>query len=154
MKTESWILRIVALAALAAAIGAITFFTYTIVLRTDYKNTAIEINDAVLSFGGQTTIRQGNTQLDASAPIINYYDRFLLAPKTQAYSRKSIPENDHTISISLGPNRLSFTEGEDSWTTCILWETPEKQKSFCVRSQVTFIQLEAYFHNYEKRSTS
>ena len=152
MKTKSWLFRIIVAAVFVVAAGVIVFFAYLLVLSTEYKNTALEINDAILAYGNQAAIRQGDMEVQGSIAALDYYDRFLLNDKTQVYSRKSIEENDRTIAITLGPDRLSFTEGEDGWTTCILWATPGEQKSFRVRSQMTFMQLEANFQNYKRKN--
>lgn len=154
MKPSSLLAKLIAAAAFAAAAGAIAFTVYVLALRTDYKETALEINDAILAAGKQAAISRGGETFKASGDVTDYYNRFLLDTYTQVYSRKSTQKTDDTITIELGENSLSYTGLEDGTAIGICWETPEKRKDFRVRSLTTFMQLGAFFDNYSRKEAA
>ena len=139
------LLIIIAAAALISAIGVTIFLIYTLALRTDYKETAIQINDVILANQGRAVIRVGDKEAPADAGVTDYYNKFLLDKNTAVYSRKkAVPSDDTAIVLEFGQYSLSFEKLEDGSATLITWNTPEKQKQFCVRSQLTFRNLQAY----------
>ena len=58
---------------LGITLSVLIFFTYTLVLRTDYKSTALEINDAILS-GCNMTISRGEDTFPATQETADYYN--------------------------------------------------------------------------------
>ena len=130
---------------LGITLSVLIFFTYTVVLRTDYKSTALEINDAILS-GCNMTISRGEDTFPATQETADYYNRFLLL-QTDAFSRRSVPVTDKSIILRIGDNELSFTGLEDNSAIAVKWKTAADDKNYIVRSQITFLQLSAYFSN-------
>ena len=130
---------------LGITLSVLIFFTYTLVLRTDYKSTALEINDAILS-GCNMTISRGEDTFPATQETADYYNRFLLL-QTDAFSRRSVPVTDKSIILRIGDNELSFTGLEDNSAIAVKWKTAADDKNYIVRSQITFLQLNAYFSN-------
>ena len=130
---------------LGITLSVLIFFTYTLVLRTDYKSTALEINDAILS-GCNMTISRGEDTFPATQETADYYNRFLLL-QTDAFSRRSVPVTDKSIILRIGDNELSFTGLEDNSAIAVKWKTAPDDKNYIVRSQITFLQLNAYFSN-------
>ena len=146
------LLNIIAAAALIAAIGVMAFLIYTLALRTDYKETALKINDVILANQGRAVLRVGEKEALVDDGITDYYNMFLLNPYTTVYSRKkAVTSDDTAIVLEFGQYSLSFEKLEDGSATLITWNTPEKQKRFCVRSQITFMHLRAYGENYFRR---
>ena len=145
------LLIFIAAAALISAIGVTAFLIYTLNLRTDYKETALHINDVILANQGRAVLRVGEKEAPADAEITDYYSMFLLNPYTVVYSRKkAAPSDDTAIILEFGQYSLSFEKLEDGSAALITWNTPEKQKQFCVRSQISFMSLRAYAENYFK----
>ena len=130
---------------LGITLSVLIFFTYTLVLRTDYKSTALEINDAILS-GCNMTISRGEDTFPATQETADYYNRFVLL-QTDAFSRRSVPVTDKSIILRIGDNELSFTGLEDNSAIAVKWKTAADDKNYIVRSQITFLQLNAYFSN-------
>ena len=130
---------------LGITLSVLIFFTYTLVLRTYYKSTALEINDAILS-GCNMTISRGEDTFPATQETADYYNRFLLL-QTDAFSRRSVPVTDKSIILRIGDNELSFTGLEDNSAIAVKWKTAADDKNYIVRSQITFLQLNAYFSN-------
>ena len=130
---------------LGITLSVLIFFTYTLVLRTYYKSTALEINDAILS-GCNMTISRGEDTFPATQETADYYNRFLLL-QTDAFSRRSVPVTDKSIILRIGDNELSFTGLEDNSAIAVKWKTAADDKNYIVRSQITFLQLSAYFSN-------
>jgi hypothetical protein len=135
-----------------SAIGVTAFFIYTLTLRTDYKETARQINDVILANRGQAVFRIGETEVPAGTDLTDYYNMFLQDPFTIVYSRKkALPSDDTVIVLEFGQYSLSFEKLEDGSATLITWITPEKQKQFCVRSQISFMMLRSYGENYVQK---
>ena len=59
------ILTIIAAAALIAAVGVMAFLIYTLVLRTEYKDTALQINDVIVANQGRAVLRIGEKEAPA-----------------------------------------------------------------------------------------
>lgn len=147
------LLYTIAAAALTAAVGVSAFLIYTMGLRTDYKETALQINDVILASRNRTVLRIGDDEAPADEKLVDYYDRFLLDPYTAVYSRKKAEPVDETkILLEFADSTLSFEKLEDGSAILITWTTPEKQKRFCVRSQQSFMALETYGRNYLKKA--
>ncbi|MBR2121547.1 MAG: hypothetical protein IJ930_01180 [Lachnospiraceae bacterium] len=142
--------------ALIAAIAVITFFSYTLWLRTMYKEDALRINEAFLS-AGEYSLSCGEDSVAVSLKEAEYYNRFLLDRNTSVFSRKEVDEDDGTIVLSFEGYRLSFTKADkDGTAIAIKWHPPgtvsQADKSYIVRTQTTYMQLQAYFRNmYKKR---
>ena len=83
---------------------------------------------------------------------IEYYDMFLLNQDTVVFSRKAATETDATIRIDFGTERLSFTGIDDGSAIALCWKTPENEKHYMVRSQMTFSQLNAFFINCSRKA--
>lgn len=126
------------------------FFLYTLVLRTDYKDTALEINKYAAQYKENTVISRGDVSGYATSDIVDFYDKFLLDTGTQVYSRESAPVTDETICLRFGDHTLSLTGLEDGSAIQILWTGDKGEKSFRVRSITSFMQLSAYFSNHEE----
>ena len=154
MKGFTIFWRIVAVIAFAAAVGVTILIISTLILRTDYKETAYEINQAAAAHLNDAVISRDGTSLPATADVIDYYDRVLLDSTTVVFSSDDAAENEQTIRLDLGNRSLSFTGLEDGSAILVRWTTPDGRKIFRVRSQTTFMQLTAYYTNYEKRTMS
>lgn len=154
LKPMSIFFRVIAVIAIGAAIGVTIFFIYTLMLRTDYKETMLEVNDKVVKYEDSAMIRQGGESLPASPAVVNWYDSFLLSSNTVVYSRDAAEQNEKTIWLILGDSSLAFTGVENDSAIHILWCTPGGEKSFRVRSTTSFNQMEAYFKNYKRRESN
>ncbi len=147
------IFRLICIGVFGASAAVIWFLASTLLLRTEYRETALEINDAFIESDPEIiTVSQGGITLPASRTLVDFYDRFLLDRTTTVFNRKPAPPEDTTISIQCGNRTLSFTGLDDESATQICWKGPEEEKNFTVRSQVTFIQLNSYFQNYKRKS--
>ena len=136
-------------AAAAAAVGV--FFIYTLILRSSYKTDALAINDA-FRIHTAATLSRGELSFPVQSADIEYYDMFLLNKDTVVFSRKSVPETDDSIRIDFGTQQLSFTGIEDGSAIALYWKTPENEKHYIVRSQMTFSQLNAFFTNCHRKA--
>lgn len=150
-KRSRTALTLSAVLAFAVTVSVMLFFIYILVLRTGYRSAALEINDAILS-GSRTTISRGDETLPASAEVMDYYNRFLLDKYTIVYSRKAAAVTEDSIILGIGNSQLAFTGLEDGTAIAVKWETPVGEKNYVVRSQITFMQLSAYYENYKRRS--
>ena len=134
---------------MAVAVGV--FLGYTLALRTAYKETAYEINESFRTEAA-VTMRRGDEEFVLPVSSVQYYDQFLLQPKTAVYSRKAVPSTDETITLDFGKKKLSFTGLEDGSAIAVCWKTPEKEKHYIVRSNMTFMQLSAYYKNCRNKA--
>ena len=150
-KRSRTALTVSAVVAFAVTASVIIFFIYILVLRTGYRSAALEINDAVLS-ESSATISRGDETFPASPGVVDYYNRFLLDKYTIVFSRKAAALTDDSIILDIGKNELSYTGLEDGTAIAVKWKTPEKEKNFVVRSQITFMQLSAYYENYRRKN--
>lgn len=147
------VLYSIAAVALISAVGASAFLIYTLALRTDYKETALQINDAILESRDRTVLRIGEMEAPAGIEVVDYYDQFLLDPYTAVYSRKkAVPTDETGIVLEFDRCTLSFEKLEDGSAVLLTWITPEKQKQFCVRSMYSFMSMKAYGENYLKKA--
>ena len=145
------VLRILGAAALLITLGVIIFFAYTLILRNDYRAAALNINEAVLAGGDRITVSRGDTTLPADQRIVDYYNRFLLDGNTAVYSRIGAPLTDQSIRLSFPDgSALTFTGLEDGSAIALCWATSQGQKQYRVRSSTTFMQLHAFFSNYQR----
>lgn len=147
-------LRVLGAAAIGITIGVLIFFFYALTLRNSYRASAMEINAAVLAGGDEITISQGDVALPADQRTLDYYDRFLLDGNTAVYSRIGAAETEKSIRLSFPDgSALSFTGLEDGSAIALSWNTPKGHKQYRVRSAITFMQLQAFFTNYQRRLT-
>ena len=140
--------RLVVAAVFIFSIGAVLFLAYTLKLRTEYKETATQINEVAAAYQDRAVIQQGDKRISGTSAIVNFYDQFLLDKSTLVYKKASAELTDRTILLEFGEKSLALTGLEDDNSINIRWKTPEKEKSFCVRSEITFTQLEAYLSHY------
>ena len=152
MKTLSLLKKLAVAAVIAAAAGAVIFLVYTLQLRTDYRETALQVNDAALAGLDNAKISRGDISFEVSREAVDYYNKFLLDAHTLVYSRKGTQENEKTIILKLGEAELSFTGLEDGSAIAVHWDSGAEQKVFRVRSQITFSHLEAYFENCRRKA--
>ena len=131
----------------------IAFVCYVLILRTDYKKTALEINEAFRTTPAESIIVvQGDTELPADAQLTDFYNKFLLYSKTVVFNRKKSETNENTITFKIKGKQLSLTGLEDGSAIAIHWEDSEKEAFYTVRAEMTFQQLSAYFNNYKKKA--
>ena len=142
---------VITCAAFGLAAAVIVFFVYTLRLRTIYRETAIEVNDAILA-ANDITLSCGSDTFEIAPAAVDYYNRFLLHGKTVVYSRKEVPETAQTIIVNISGSTLSFTGIDDGSAIAVKWKTPQDEKHFIVRSQITYMQLKAYFDNYKRKA--
>lgn len=136
--------------ALIAMVALIVFFVHTLSLRSDYRATCMEINDAILAVPAETcTAEQLGEVWPADSALLNFYDRWLLDDHVTAYSRKGAAPADSSIVLGIGRNTLCLTGLEDGTAVALRWETPDGVTTYTVRTTgVTFMQLSAYMQNY------
>ena len=141
---------IICIVALAMALGVGIFFTYTLVLRTEYKNAALEMNEPFKQYSS-VTLRKGDETFSVPTDQVEYYNMFLLDRNTAVFSKKRVPETKETITLDFGREQLSFTGLEDGSAIAITWKTPSDEKHYIVRSSTTFMQLNAYYTNCRRK---
>lgn len=144
-------IRIIAVAAIAAAAGVCIFFVWTLTLRSEYKRTAQEINQAILSARDRGTITFDGTETPVTFEVLNYYDMFLTDKYTLVYSREGTEPTDERLDIHLLDELLSLQKLEDGSATLITWQSGGETKTYRVRSLTTYMQLQAYFENYKRK---
>ena len=138
--------------AIGSALAVAAFLIYTLILRSSFKADALEINEAFRTHNS-VTVSRGDLSFQASPKENEYYNMFLLDRNTAVFSRKAVPETDDTILLDFGSEKLSFTGIEDGSAIALCWKTSEKEKHYIVRSQMTFMQMNAFFMNsYRKAS--
>lgn len=142
---------LICITAAASGIAVGVFFIYTLILRSNYKKDALAINDA-FRFHTTATLSRGDLSFPVQSADIEYYDMFLLNQDTVVFSRKAATETDATIRIDFGTERLSFTGIDDGSAIALCWKTPENEKHYIVRSQMTFSQLNAFFINCSRKA--
>ena len=151
-KVKNGIFWICCIAAVGIAAAVIWFVGFTLKLKTEYKKTAQEINDAFLKSGpGGTTVSQDGVTLPASQELIDYYDSFLLFNKTVVFNKKTAEANKESITFNIGGKTLRFTGLEDGSAIHICWTVSGEEKNYTVRSQITFMQLNSYMQNYKRK---
>ena len=137
--------------AIAMTLGVVGFFVYTLVLRTDYKETALVINESFRT-KSTVTVRKGNESFSLPESYVEYYNMFLLDGNTVVFSRKAVPATEKTIILDFGKEQLSFTGLEDGTAIAVSWVTPTDEKHYIVRSKTTFMQLSAYYKNCQRKA--
>ena len=136
------------------SLSVIGYFVYTLSLRTNYKETALEINDAILN-AKEITIESDGKVLPADSDITDYYNMFLLDRNTLVYKRKEykkapdVPEN--SIKLNIGDKSLVYSDLDNEYAILVTWNTPDRNVCFSVRSLTTFRQMKAYLKNYNRR---
>ena len=151
MRSRFSIGMLICITAAASGIAVGVFFIYTLILRSNYKKDALAINDA-FRFHTTATLSRGDLSFPVQSADIEYYDMFLLNQDTVVFSRKAATETDATIRIDFGTERLSFTGIDDGSAIALCWKTPENEKHYMVRSQMTFSQLNAFFINCSRKA--
>ena len=152
-KVKNTLFTICCVAAVGMAAAVIAFVIYVLVLRTDYKKTALEINEAFRTTAAENiVVGQGDAELPADAQLTEFYNKFLLYGKTVVFNRKKTEKNENTITFTIKDKQLSLTGVDDGSAIAVHWATPEKEAFYTVRAETTFQQLNAYFRNYKKRA--
>ena len=135
--------------AVLAAVGFLIFFVFMMVLRTEYKEIAFQINESILKASQPLISCEGKTY-PADKSALDFYDRFLLDRNTVVFGRSGPDPSESSIVLTLGKESLSFTGLEDG-TISVCWRSGQGTKHYLVRSQTTFMQLSAYWKNYTRR---
>ena len=139
--------------AVMMAAAVIIFVGYVLLLRTQFRKTALEINDKILAAPtGKVMLSQGENVFPVDKKTADYYNKFLMNRYTTVFSRKRSEPDDKTIKLILDESSLSFIGLEDGSAIALIWKTEEKTEYYKVRSQTTFQQLEAYFQNCRRKS--
>ena len=124
---------IICAAALAMALGVGIFFIYTLVLRTEYKNAALDMNEPFRQSASVTLLR-GDESFSVPTDQVEYYNTFLLDQNTTVFSKKQVPETEGTIT-------LEPSEGTQTGNLSILISNPkandEKEKNLLVKNSQT-----------------
>ena len=140
-------------AAVAMAAAVLIFIGYVLVLKTQFRRTAMEINDAILAAPAEKVmLSQGETVFSLDKKASDYYNKFLMDEHTTVFNRKRSETNAKTITLTLDGNSLSFTGLEDGTAIALIWKTEEKTEYYTLRSQTTFLQMDAYFQNCRRRA--
>ena len=135
---------------LGCAISVLAFFVYTLVLRTAFKATALEINDAILTCDDIAISCGDDNPVFVNIATVDYYDKFLFDRYTVVFAAKDIPVSANSIIIYVGEDELSFTSLSDSSEIAIKWKTTKTEKNYIVRSQISYLQLKAYYSNLKR----
>lgn len=151
MKKHFSISYVLCALALIMVLSVGSFFVYTLILRTYYKNTALEINESFRR-EGNVTMRRGNESFFVPVSYAEYYDIFLLDRNTVVYSRKPVPADEETITLDFGKEQLSFTGLDDGSAIAVSWKTISDEKHFIVRSSASFMQLSAFYRNCRRKA--
>ena len=151
MKKHLSIQLILCVIAFIMAVSVGVFFVYTLMLKTGYKDTALEINESFRT-DSIVTIARGDESLSLPVSYAEYYDVFLLDGSTVVFSRKPVLPTEETIRLDFGEEQLSFTGVDDGSAVAICWETPSDEKHYIVRSSTTFMQLSSYYKNLRRKA--
>ena len=138
--------------AIGVCLALIVYMVYVLQLRTEYRATCLEINDAILAAGEEASIERDGAVWPLDQTTLDYYNMRLLDEGTVVYNRRAAALNARSIIIHLGDDRLSFTGLEDGSAINIRWETSGKTRYYTVRSSVSFMQLTAYLSNYIRKT--
>ena len=152
-KRRSAALYIGAGAAVVICLAVIAFLVWSMAMKNSYRALCLEINDAILATPIEDcAIGCGGDEYPADKGVLDYYDRFLLEERIMPFSRKTVPADDRTITLTLGDNRLLLTGVGDGTAVNVAWATPAGSRSYTVRSgSIFFSQLRAYYTNYAHR---
>ena len=151
MRKKSALFIIASVIAFAAAAAVIGFLVYTLILRTNFRADAMEINNTFLK-KGMVTVSRGEESFQFPAEELEYYDKFLLDRNTVVFSRRSVPETKDTIVLDFSKESLSFTGLEDGSAIALCRKTPDQEKHYIVRSSISFMQLSAYYTNCRRKA--
>ena len=138
-------------AAFIVLFAACAVFAHYMILMTEYRETALQINESFRA-EGTLTLRQGEVSFSWPVSSAQYYDKFLSSDRTLVYSRRTVPEDEKTIVLDFGKERLSFTGLEDGSVIAVSWKTSSEEKHYLVRSDTSFIQLSSFFSNCRKKA--
>lgn len=136
--------------AILAAAAMIAFLVFTLRLRAEYRDTCIEINEAILNSRGTSarTISKGGQSCPLDDRAADYYDMFLLDGKTVVYNRKSYEPDGSCLILSFPGSRLILKDIDAGIRIGVRWETEEGARCYSVAcGTYTFMQLESYFKN-------
>ncbi len=150
-KLKKLMLYISCAAAILGVSAVAVFLIVTLTIRTNYKDMALRVNDAVLETYSQKYVEKNGERYPADDKLLNYYDKFLLDGNTAVFNSSSADETEKTIRLIMGDKTLALTPLEDGTAINIHWKTPDEDRSFTVRSQTSYMQLEAYLSNYINR---
>lgn len=143
--------------AILACVALIVFFVHILVLRTEYREACLEMNDRILAAqkGDPGSIRLGERSCPLNEAALNYYDIFLLDEKTVVYNRKSFEEDDSCLILSFSDCRLVLKDLDAGVRIGLRWETPEGVRCYSVAcGNYSFMQLGSYFSNLYRHSES
>ena len=140
--------------ALAVCVGLIAFMAYSLQLRTEYRAACLEINEAILATGPEEAqIGRSGERWPVNQQVLDFYNMRLLDEGTLVFSRRSADTDEQSIFLYLEGGTLSFTGLEDGSAIGIRWETPERTRTYTVRSVTSYMQYTAYLSNYVRRMT-
>ena len=139
--------------AIGMCVALIAFFAYILVLRTDYKETCLEINEKIVAASPDETFAVMNGEkYPLSSEALNYYDEILLDRKAVVFNRKGAEPDKNSIVLEFSGCTLTFTGQDDGTAFYLHWETPEEVKDYSVRStNYTYTSMVSYLKSYIKR---
>lgn len=140
--------------AIGICVALIVFIIWVMVLRTEYKQTCLKINDCILaSTEDQRFILKDGERYPLSFEVLEYYNQYLLDKKSIVFSRKAVEPTDKSIVLRFSDNTLTFAEIEDGTAVHLIWETPSETKHYKVRNEnYTFRSLNSYMKNYLRKT--
>ena len=140
--------------AIGVCIALIIFIVWVLMLRTEYKQTCLEINDDILaSTEDQRFILKDGEKYPLSFEVLDYYNQYLLDKKSMVYSRKTADPADSSIVLKIADKTLTITGIEDGSAVHLTWETPSETKHYKVRNEnYTFRSLDSYMKNYLRKT--
>lgn len=151
--TRDTLLYILCGVSLLAAVMLIIFIVYTLVLRTNYKKMALEINETILEISADSvTVSRDGDVYPVTDEFLEYYNMFFTERKTVPFNRDEAPVSDRTLCFDFGKSQLYLSPYDDLTATNIRWVTEEGEHFFSVRGEITFTLLSSYYTAYTKRS--
>ena len=140
--------------AIGICIALIVFIVWVLTLRTEYKQTCLEINNKILaSTEDQRFILKDGEKYPMSFEVLDYYNQYLLDKKSMVFSRKADELADKSIVLKFSDNTLTFAGIEDETAVLLTWETPSETKHYKVRNEnYTFRSLNSYIKNYLRKT--
>ena len=113
-RRRTAILYACGIVAIGSCLALIVFFVHTLLLRTQYRATCLEINDAILaSSAEQNTIQRGDEVYPMPDYVLEYYNILLLEEDTLVRDRSSLPPTAKSIILHISDNSLTFTPVPD-----------------------------------------
>ncbi|MBQ6551518.1 MAG: hypothetical protein IJL78_08940 [Lachnospiraceae bacterium] len=152
-KRKSALLFVCGGLAIAVCLALIGFIAYILVLRTDYKETCLEINDMIVASPSDRNfvVRDGETY-PLSEEALNWYDQIFLDRKAVVMNRKEAEPDKNSIVLLISDCTLTLTGQDDGTAFAMCWETPDGVKHYQVRStNYTFTSMNSYLKSYLKR---